>query len=450
MQKNPAARNKMGTMPVPRLLLSMAIPLMLSLLVQSLYNIVDSIYVSGLGQDALTATSLAYPVQILMIALGVGTAVGINALLSRLLGQGKTEEVKNAAATGLVLALLSSLLFVLVGGLFTGIIASAMTDNAAIADLCARYLRIVCLFSLGSFTETMVQRFLQASGRTGLSMISLVVGAVTNIVLDPIMIYGQYGCPALGIEGAAIATVIGQWLGGITALVLNRMRNPEVPVSFHGFRLRKDTVAAIYRVGLPTIIMQAMGSVMNFGINAILADSTATAFFGVYYKLQNFVVMPVNGLSQACLPIIGFNYGAGNNDRIHKTIRTALTWGAAFGLLCTAVFLVIPGPLLSLFNAGEALLALGIPATRIMCCTFVLQAITSVLGMSTSGLGNGVINMLGSALRQVVVLLPCFALLKAVGGLSAAWFALWISELIAVIVSAALTRRELRKKTQLH
>ena len=444
-----SGKNKMGTMPVPRLLLSMAIPLMLSLLVQSLYNIVDSIYVSGIGQDALTATSLAYPVQILMIALGVGTAVGINALLSRLLGQGRQDEVRNAAATGLVLALLSSLVFVLVGGCFADGIAAMMTDSAEIAALCAEYLRIVTLFSLGSFVETMVQRFLQASGRTGLSMVSLIVGAVTNIILDPIMIYGRLGCPAMGIRGAAVATVIGQWLGALTAVVLNVLRNPEVPISFRGFRLRVDTVKAIYRVGLPTIVMQAMGSVMNFGVNAILADATATAFFGVYYKLQNFVVMPVNGLAQACLPIIGFNYGAGNGGRIRQTIRTALTWGIALGAVCTALFLLLPGPLLSLFNAGEALLAIGIPATRIMCCTFIPLAVTTVLGMSASGLGNGVINMLGSALRQVIVLLPCFALLKATAGLGTAWFALWISELVAVLAVIRMTRTELRKKVDL-
>ena len=445
MERKSNGSNKMGTAPVPRLLLGMAIPLMLSLLVQSLYNIVDSIYVSGLGQSALTATSLAYPVQLLMIALGVGTSVGINALLSRLLGQGKRSEVSSGAVTGVLLAAASSLIFMIVGLFLAGPIASAMTADPEIASLCRDYLSIVTVFSLGSLIEMMFQRFLQAAGRTGLSMISLVVGAVINIVLDPIMIYGQYGCPAFGIRGAAIATVIGQWLGALTAILLNTFLNPEVRLTLRGFRLRRATVAAIYRVGLPTIIMQAMGSVMNFGINAILADATATAFFGVYYKLQTFVSMPMNGLAQACLPIVGFNFGAGKEDRVRKTMRTAILWGAAVGLVGSVLFLILPEQLLRLFNANEGLLSLGVPAVRVMCGTYALMAVTSILGMCGSGLGNGVINMLGAAIRQVLVLLPCFALIKVLLGLGAAWYAFWIAEPAALIVSVLMIRRQLAR-----
>lgn len=441
-------QNKMGVMPIPQLLLSMAVPLMLSLLVQSLYNIVDSIYVSGISEKALTATSLAYPVQILMIALGVGTAVGINALLSRLLGQKKLDEVSNGAATGLVLSIISSGIFVLIGLFFAPTIAASMTADAEIFALCATYLRIVTLFCTGSFVETMVQRFLQASGKTGLSMISLVVGAVTNIILDPIMIFGYFGFPALGIKGAAIATVIGQWLGALTALLLNIFFNPEVRITFKGFRLQGRTVAAIYKVGLPTIIMQAMGSIMNFGMNAILAEGTAIAFFGAYFKLQNFLFMPMNGLGQACLPIIGFNFGAKNPTRIKETVRTAITWGIGIGLIGTVVFMAVPQTLLSLFNASEELLTIGVPAVRIICVVYALTATTTILGMCASGLGNGMINMIGTGIRQVVLLLPCFALFKLAFGLSHAWFAMWIAEVCAALFVILAVKKELQKATE--
>ena len=443
---NQTKQNKMGVMPVPQLLLSMAVPLMLSLLVQSLYNIVDSIYVSGISEQALTATSLAYPIQILMIALGVGTAAGINALLSRLLGQSKFDDVSRGAATGLVLSVLSSLLFIAIGLLFSSQIASLMTKDADTAAMCAVYLRIVTLFCTGSFVETMVQRFLQASGKTGLSMISLIVGAVTNIILDPIMIFGYYGCPAMGITGAAVATVIGQWLGALTALLLNIFCNPEVKISFRGFRMERSIVTAIYKVGLPTIIMQAMGSVMNFGMNVLLAGGTAVAFFGAYFKLQNFLFMPMNGLGQACLPIIGYNFGAKNPGRIRKTIKAAITWGIGIGLIGSAVFMAIPGPLLRLFNASDDMLVLGIPAVRIICATYALTAVTTILGMCASGLGNGMVNMIGTGLRQVVLLLPCFALLKLTLGLPSAWFAIWISEICAVLYVIRAFKAEWRRK----
>ena len=338
MQTQARKGNKMGIMPIKKLLLTMAIPLMFSLVVQSLYNIVDSIFVARLSEKALTATALAYPVQILMIALSVGTGVGINALISRLLGAGKREEVSKAAATGIVLAILSASLFMVAGLAGAHKIAHALTNQEEIASLCGEYLFICMVFCYGIFLETAAQRFLQASGRAGLSMVSLVVGALTNIVLDPIMIFGYFGCPPLGIRGAAIATVIGQWVGALVALLLNRFLNPDVQVSFKGFHLEGRTIAAIYKVGLPTIIMQAMGSVMNFGINAMLGSVTAVAFFGVYYKLQNFLFMPMNGLGQACLPIVGFNYGAKQANRIRETIKTGTIWGIGIGILGTILF----------------------------------------------------------------------------------------------------------------
>ncbi len=434
-------QNKMGIMPVPRLLLSMAIPLMLSLLVQSLYNIVDSMYVSRISEKALTATSLAYPVQILMIALGVGTAVGINALLSRLLGEKKPDQVTQGAVTGLVLAVFSSMVFILAGLFFSARIAHALTPEPETARMCAAYLRIVTVFSTGSFVETMTQRFLQASGRTGLSMVSLIVGAVTNLILDPVFIFAFH----MGVEGAAIATVIGQWLGALTAIVLNHCLNPEVRISFHGFRLQGSVVWAIYKVGFPTILMQAMGSIMNFGMNAILGTGTAVAFFGVYFRLQSFLFMPMNGLGQACLPVIGYNLGARRPERIRATVKTAVSWGIGIGLAGTALFMAAPGWLLSLFQAGEDMLVMGVPALRILCVPYALTAVTTVLGMCASGLGNGVINMLGTGIRQVVLLLPCFALMKTGLGLDRAWYAVWVAEVCAAVLVILFTRRELKR-----
>ena len=434
-------QNKMGIMPVPRLLLSMAIPLMLSLLVQSLYNIVDSMYVSRISEKALTATSLAYPVQMLMIALGVGTAVGINALLSRLLGEKKPDQVTQGAVTGLVLAVFSSMVFILSGLLFSARIAHALTPEPETARMCAAYLRIVTVFSTGSFVETMTQRFLQASGRTGLSMVSLIVGAVTNLILDPVFIFTFH----MGVEGAAIATVIGQWLGALTAIVLNHCLNPEVRISFHGFRLQRSVVRAIYKVGFPTILMQAMGSIMNFGMNAILGSGTAVAFFGVYFRLQSFLFMPMNGLGQACLPVIGYNLGARRPERIRATVKTAVSWGIGIGLAGTALFMAAPGWLLSLFQAGEDMLVMGVPALRILCVPYALTAVTTVLGMCASGLGNGVINMAGTGIRQVVLLLPCFALMKTGLGLDRAWYAVWMAEICAAVLVILFTRRELKR-----
>ena len=261
------------------------------------------------------------------------------------------------------------------------------------------------------------------------------------------MIFGLIGCPAMGIRGAAAATVIGQWAGAAVALLLNRFRNPEVRLVFKGFSFEKRLVTGIYRVGLPTILMQAMGSIMTFGINAILAGGTAIAFFGAYFKLQNFLFMPMNGLGQACLPVIGYNYGAGRGERIRETVRTALLWGVIAGLAGTALFMAIPGPLLGLFHAGDDMLAIGVPAIRIICPTYALTAATTVLGLCASGLGNGMINLTGTGIRQVFLLLPCFLLMNRLWGLPAAWCAMWIAEAAAVLAVTVLFRREIRRKT---
>ncbi len=441
-------QNKMAVMPMRRLIYTMALPLMMSLLVQSLYNIVDSIFVSRLSEQALTATSLVYPVQHLMIAVGVGTAVGLNALLSRLVGQKQPEQACRVATTGLVLMLATTLLFALAGLLFSGSLSRLMTEDAQLQQLCNAYMRICLIWCCGVFVQTYGQRLLQAVGDTLLSMVSLMIGACVNLILDPLLIFGLLGCPALGVRGAAIATVAGQWLSAASALLLNRWKNPVIHVRFRGYRFLWSDVKEIYRVGMPTIVMQAIGSVMNFAVNAVLlpVSSTAVAFFGVYYKLQNFLMMPMNGLGQAAIPIVGYNYGAGNYDRIRAAWKILLPTGLVFSLAATVVFLLFPGQLLSLFAAGGQMRAIGIPALRIVSVTFLCSTWTILCGYFASGLGNGVINMLSAALRQLVLLVPLLWLLLRFAGLPAAWFAFWVAEGAACVYSLLRTRLEMKKK----
>ncbi|MEE0510307.1 MAG: MATE family efflux transporter [Peptococcaceae bacterium] len=426
-------KNKMALMPIRKLLYTMAVPLMMSLLIQSLYNIVDSMFVARLSEKALTATSLVYTIQMLMIAIGVGTAVGLNALLSRKVGEKKYEEACRVATTGLLLMLITSIIFSLIGIFFSETIAWKMTNDSELQGLCEDYLSISLIFGWGIFIQTYGQRLLQAVGDTFLSMISLVVGAVVNMILDPMLIFGLLGCPALGVKGAAIASVIGQMAASATALLLNRLNNPVIHVRLRGYRFVWQDVVAIYQVGLPTIIMQALGSVMTFCMNAILLNvsATAVAFFGVYYKLQNFLMMPMNGLGQAAIPVVGFNYGTGNKDRIRQVWHVLIPTALVFALCGTVVFMVLPHQLLALFAASDAMLAIGIPALRIISVTFALGTVTMMCGYFASGLGNGVINMLGTAFRQLIILVPCVYLLIQTAGLPWAWFAFWIAEAAA-------------------
>ena len=404
-------KNKLAEMPVRPLLYTMAVPLMLSLLIQSLYNIVDSIFVARLSETALTAASLVYAIQFLMIAIGVGTAVGLNALLSRKLGQKKPEEACRAATTGLFLMLGTSLVFTLVGLLFSNRIAAALTGDPELQQLCREYLSVNLVFCWGIFLQTYGQRLLQAVGDTVLSMVSLIIGAAA-------------------------------------ALWFNRVKNPVIHVRLKGYRFLWQDVTDIYRVGLPTIVMQAIGSVMTFAVNGILlgVSSTAVAFFGIYYKLQNFLMMPVNGLGQAAIPVVGFNYGSGQSDRVKQAWKVLLPTGVVFALCGTAAFLLFPAQLLGLFSASDEMLAFGVPALRIISVTFLFAVTTILCGYFASGLGNGVVNMIGAALRQLVVLVPCLWLLIRTMGIEKAWFAFWVSEVIACAYSLWATKKELRNK----
>jgi putative MATE family efflux protein len=449
--------NKLGTMPVPKLVITMAVPLMVSLLVQSLYNIVDGIFVGMISEEAFTATSLAYPVQLLMVAVAVGTGVGVNAVVSRMVGARNRQGADMTATTGLVLSLIGAAVFVLFGLFGLRLYIRLCSGSESALAMCMSYLKICCVFCLGIFLSTLGQRLLQAIGDSFLSMVSLVAGAVANIILDPVLIFG---CN-LGIEGAAIATVIGQWLSAVLALVFNYRTNHEVGFSFKGFKLSKEFIVPIYKVGLPTILTQAMGAIMLFSMNAILgalltgvsSDGTANSapaisFFGAYYKLQSFLYMPIMGLGQAAIPIVGFNYGAKNSQRIAETIKTAVPVAVGIALLGTILFELIPGPLLGMFSASPAALAIGVPGLRIIAVTFAFGAVTTVLGYTCSGLGNGMVNMLGTMLRQFIPLIPLAYLFGRIGGVNMIWYSLWICEALAFVVSVIYTRHEIIVKVE--
>lgn len=439
--------NKMGIMPMPRLVITMSLPLMFSLLIQSLYNIVDSIFVAKLSEDALTATSLVFPIQLLMIATGVGTGVGVNAVLSKNIGAKNIAMIENTAMTGLILSIISTVIFMILGFTCTGTFVHAFTENEIIAEYSMQYLSICMIFCVGSLVSTMFQRFLQAVGDTFYSMVSLIAGAAVNIVLDPVLIFGWFGLPSMGVRGAAIATVIGQCTSAGVAIWLNAVKNPVVKIKWKGYKMRKTVVAQIYKVGLPTIITQSIGSIMVAVMNGILMpfSFTAVAFFGVYYKLQNFLFMPMNGLGQAAIPIVGFSFGSKNYNRVKEAIRTILPIAAGISFVITVIFMAFPSMLLGMFSPGAEMLNIGVPALRIISVTFVPASVTMILGYAMSGLGNGMVNMLGTALRQLIIFVPLAHLFASYFGIGKVWYSMWISEFIAMVYAVFAARSVMRK-----
>lgn len=447
MPEETLRENKMGTMPENKLLLSMAVPMMISMLVQALYNIVDSIFVSRICEDALTAVSMAFPWQNIVIAIAVGFGVGINALLSRALGQKNAERVNQVAVNGLLLAGLSYLL-VLVAGLI-GIRAymRTQTDIETIVNYGITYLNICILCSFGVFVEITFERFLQATGRTVYSMITQLTGAITNIVLDPILIFGLLGFPKLGIAGAAWATVIGQCVGAVVAVMLNHFKNPEVHLRLRHIRPNGRLMGEITAISIPSIIMSCISSLTCFVMNMILIaySSTAVAVFGVYFKLQSFVFMPVFGLNNGMVPIIAYNYGAQKPERIHKTIRLGMVYAVAIMVVGLLVFQLIPKELLRMFDASDAMLEIGAPALRIMSLAFVFAGIDIMSGSSCQAFGYSVYSMLISIARQIVVLIPAAYLLSLTGVLRSIWFAFPIAEIFSLILSLFFLRTTLKK-----
>lgn len=432
--------NKMGVMPVNKLLLNMSLPMMISMLVQALYNIVDSIFVAKLSENALTAVSLAFPVQTLLIAVGTGTGVGVNALLSKQLGEKDFKQVNKTAMNGIFLAVISFLIFVVVG--LVGVrpfYASQIKDtNPEIYDMGVQYLTIVCICSFGLYAQLIFEKLLQSTGKTLFTMISQATGAVINIILDPILIFGLVGMPKLGVAGAAIATVIGQIVGGSLGLIFNLKQNKEIQLSLKGFRPDKNTILNIYKVGIPSIIMQAIGSVMTYSMNMILIafSSTATAVFGVYFKLQSFFFMPVFGLNNGMIPIVAYNYGAGKRSRLIKAVKCSYVYAFALLALGFVVFETIPEVLLSLFEASDDMLAIGVPALRIIGIHFLIAWFCIISGSVFQALGNGLYSLVVSIARQLVVLLPVAFILARLGGLIAVWWSFPIAELMSLCVSS--------------
>lgn len=439
--------NRMGVMPVGKLLISMSVPMMISMVVQALYNIVDSMFVAQLNENALTAVSLAFPVQNLMIAVGSGTGVGVNALVSRSLGEKNTEYANKGANNGIWLALFSFLAFAVLCGVFGRLFFSVQTNDAQIVEYGTDYVRIVGILSFGLFFQFIFERLLQATGKTIYTMVTQSLGAIINVILDPIMIFGLFGFPRMEVAGAALATVIGQIVAACLALWFNRKKNHELHISLRKYRVSGRVIGNIYSVGIPSIIMASIGSVMTFGMNKILMafTSTATAVFGVYFKLQSFVFMPVFGLNNGMVPIIAYNYGARKPDRMVRTIKLSSMLAISIMFVGLLIFQILPAPLLKIFNASDKLLEIGVPALRIISISFLVAGFAITSSSVFQALGHGVLSLLVSVLRQLVVLLPVAFLLSKVGGLSAIWWSFPIAE-VASGLSSALFLRHVYKK----
>ena len=431
--------NIMGTMEINPLLVKLSVPMMISMLVQALYNVVDSVFVSWVSEEALTAVSLAFSLQNMMIAVGVGTGVGVNAMLSKSLGEKNQKRANATAENGIFLSACSFLVFLVIGLTCIKPYFYAQTGDDAIALQGIRYLSVCCIFSLGLFTQTMGEKLLAATGRTQLSMISQLVGAVVNIILDPIFIFGYCGEALSGTTGAAVATVIGQFCGAGMTLYFNTRKNPDIQLDFKGFRPSAKAIGRIYTVGLPSIAMQCVGSLMTFGMNLILMafSSTAVAVFGVYFKLQSFVFMPIFGLNNGMVPIISYNDGARRPERVKKTIRLAVCYAEGIMVLGFCIFEFFPGQVLGLFSASQAMLTIGIPAMRIICLHFLLAGTSIVLSSVFQALGNGLFSLIVSVCRQLFVLLPAAWLLAQTGSVNNVWWAFLIAEIVSVLMSLA-------------
>lgn len=429
--------NKMGVMPVRKLLISMSIPMMISMVVQALYNVVDSIFVARISEDALTAVSLSFPVQNLMIAIAVGTGVGINALLSKNLGEKNMEEVNSIADNGIFLAFLSYLLFLVFGITSVKSYFVAQTNNAEIIEYGISYLSVCCIASIGVFGQVTFERLLQSTGKTLFTMITQGIGAIINIILDPILIFGLFGMPKMGIEGAAVATVIGQIAAWLLAVVFNLKYNNEIKIKAKGFRPNLKTIKNIYAIGIPSIIMVSITSVTTYCLNNILMKFTATAaaVFGVYYKLQSFAFMPVFGLCNGMVPIISYNYGAGYKERIIHTIKLSIEIAVGTMLLALLIIQLFPEKMLLLFNASDDMMNIGIPALRIISLSYIFAGFSVVAGSVFQAFGNGVLSLMVSVGRQLIALVPAAYLLSMSGNVNLVWWSYPIAEIVSLVMS---------------
>lgn len=445
--ENRITDNKMGTMPVGRLLLNMGVPMMISMLVQAMYNVVDGMFVSRISEHAFTAISVAFPMQNLLIGFSVGLGVGINALLSRALGAGDPEKVRSSALNGLMLQGISYLIFLLVGLTLVEPFMRAQTDVEEIIRYGVIYLRIVLIFSFGVFAEISFERLLQSTGRARYSMYTQLSGAIFNIVFDPILIFGLLGFPKLGIAGAAYATVGGQIFGALIGLFLCLKKNPEVPLSFKGFKPDKLILGELLKISVPSIVMSSVSSAMTFTMDIILNgfSSTAVAVFGAYFKLQSFVIMPVLGLTNAIVPVVAYNYGANNPQRIRSAIKYGMLYASTLMVAGFVLLQSMPEKLLLIFDAKEYMMQIGIPALRIISTHYLVAGVCITISCVCQAFGYSVYSLFISCMRQLGALLPAAYLLSLTGRLELIWLAFPIAELMSISVCLPLLRRVLRK-----
>ena len=434
----------MGVMPVGRLIVTMSLPIMISMLVQALYNVVDSMFVARIDEYALTALSMAFPIQNLMIAVSVGLGVGVNAVLSRALGAKDMQSVRHAATGGLMLMTVCSAAFMLGGATIVRPFFEAQTDITPIVEYGVIYTRIVMLGCFGLFMQILFERLLQSTGRTTLTMTSQITGAIINIILDPIMIFGLLGCPRMGVAGAALATITGQWIGACVGFYLCRKKNPEIRLTLRSFRPDSAMIRRILAIGVPSIIMQSIGSVMTFLMNQILIafSATAVAVFGVYFKLQSFVFMPVFGLNNGTVPIVAYNYGARKPERMTKAIRYSIAAAVCIMAVGLAIFQVGTRQLLGIFDASDEMLRIGIPALRIISLSFPVAGFCIGAGSVFQALGYSIYSMINSIVRQLVVLIPSAYLIgRMTGDVTMVWYSFVIAEVFSLALSSLFFRR---------
>ena len=450
-KKSVLAENKMGVMRVGKLLFSMAVPMMISMLVQAFYNVVDSVFVAQISENALNAVSLAFPLQSLMIAFGGGTAVGINALLSRSLGEKNQDAANQTANTGIFLSLCFSVVFAVIGIFLSKPFFLMQTETEEIVKCGTDYASVCLGCSFGIFSQFCFERLLQSTGRTTLAMVTQLTGAVINIVLDPILIFGYLGFPAMGVKGAAVATVSGQIVAAIFAVILNIKCNPEIHISLKKIRWHKETAKGILKVGFPSIIMQSIGSVMTFSLNSILISftETATAVFGAYFKLQSFIFMPIFGLNNAMVPIISYNFGAKKPDRVKSTIKITIITAVSLMFVGVIAFETIPHVLLSIFNASENMIAIGVPALRIIAIHLCLAGFCIIAGSVCQAIGNPLYSLIVSVCRQLVVLIPAAWLLSKTGILEMVWWAFPIAEVCSLILSSIFLAKTMKRANKI-
>ena len=435
--KSPLQENKMGVMPIPKLLYSMALPMILSMLVQALYNVIDSVYVSQVSESAVTALALAFPIQNLQIGFATGVAVGVNALLSKSLGQGNQEQANHAAGNGIVLMLISVAVFMLFGFFGAAPYFAMQSDVAETVQGGTAYTSICCIFCLGIFTEVLCERLLQASGRTVYTLYTQGTGAIINILLDPVFIFGRFGIPAMGVAGAAVATVIGQSVAALMAICFNIKRNDDVQFSLEYLRPAGQIIRPILTIGIPSVVMMAIGSVMTFGMNQILLSfsgtgETAAGVFGIYFKLQSFFFMPIFGLNNAAISIVAFNYGARKPHRITSTLKLSVLTALGITTLGLLAFELIPGVLLNIFHPSADFLSMGCSALRIIGLCLPVASICIALGASFQALGNGIYSTIVSLCRQLLVLLPAAYLLSLTGQVNNVWWSFPIAEIASL------------------